>query len=86
MALYSLIAVFIVGIIAMGGFFFTKREGFGRFSTSALLLLLVVIASTMLAVAGQLEGQLLANILFAVVGFAGGLFAGNVDSACRVKV
>ena len=36
------VAVFIVGITALIGFFVTKTKGFGRFATSTFLLLLVV--------------------------------------------
>lgn len=72
-----LLAVFLVSIIAMIGFFITKTKGFGRFATSTFLLLLIVIMSTLLFAADRLEGQVLANIFFAVVGFAAGLFTGK---------
>lgn len=51
-------AVFIIGLVVLGGFFRTK----------------VVVIAGLLFSADKLDGQVLANLLFAVVGFAGGLF------------
>ena len=66
-----------VGAVALVGFFVTKKSGFGRFTTSSFLLLLVVIMSSLLFAAGKLDYQVLANVFFAVIGFAGGLFTGE---------
>lgn len=74
---WLLLAVFVVGIVALIGFFVTKTKGFGRFATSTFLLLLVVVVSALLFAAGRMEVQVLANIFFAVIGFAGGLFTGK---------
>lgn len=70
---WPLLVVFVIGLVAVIGFFCTKAKGFGRFATSTLLLLIVVVLSAALYAAGKLDGQLLANIFFSVVGFAGGL-------------
>lgn len=78
---WLLLGVFVVGLVALIGFFVTKTKGFGRYATSAFLLLLVVVLSAMLFAAGKLEGQILANILFAVIGFAGGLFTAKEPAA-----
>lgn len=67
-------AIFILGAGALIGFFKTKKKGFGRFSTSVFLILLVIVISALLYAAGKLESQVMANVLFAVFGFAGGLF------------
>ena len=77
-----LLAILIIGAIALVGFFRTKAKGLGRFTTSTLLLLLVIIIAALLFSAGQLHWQVMANILFAVIGFAGGLFTAK-DSADR---
>jgi len=45
------------------------------------LLLLVIIMTTLLCAAGKLEGQIVTNVLFAVVGFAGGMFSGKRSKA-----
>lgn len=71
---WLLIAIFILGAGSLVGFFITKTEGFGRFSTSIFLIILVVTLAALLYAAGKLEGQVMANVLFAVFGFAGGLF------------
>jgi len=72
--IWLMIAIFILGTGSLIGFFKTKTEGFGRFTTSTLLIMLVVIISALLYSSGKLESQIMANILFAVFGFAGGLF------------
>lgn len=69
-----LVVIGLIGLASLGGFFGTKTKGFGRFATSSLLMLLVVIITSLLFAAGKLEGPVLANIFFAVIGFAGGLF------------
>ena len=71
---WLMIAIFILGSGSLIGFFKTKTEGFGRFTTSTLLVILVVTFSGLLYAGGKLEGQVMANVLFAVFGFAGGLF------------
>ena len=78
---WLLLAVFVIGLVALLGFFITKTKGFGRFATSTFLLLLVVVVSALLFAANKLDGQVLANILFAVIGFAGGLFTGKETDA-----
>lgn len=72
--MWLLIGIFILGAGSLLGFFFTKTTGFGRFTTSTFLIILVVVISSLLYAAGKLEGQVMANVLFAVFGFAGGLF------------
>jgi len=70
-------AVFFIGFVALIGFFGTKTKGYGRFASSTLLLVLVVVVASLLYMAGKLDSQVLANIFFAVIGFAGGLFTGK---------
>lgn len=76
---WLMLAVFAVGVSSLIGFFVTKTKGFGRFATSSLLLLLVVIISSLLYTADRLDGQVLLNIFFAVIGFSGGLFTGKSE-------
>ncbi len=71
---WLLAAVFVVGLVALVGFFKTKESGFGPYNTSTLVLLVVVIVSGFLYAADCVSGQVLANIFFVAVGFAGGLF------------
>ncbi|WP_148042296.1 hypothetical protein [Pseudomethylobacillus aquaticus] len=77
-----LLSIFVVSIVALVGFFVTKTKGFGRFATSSFLLLLVLVVSSLLFAAGKLDSQVVANILFAIIGFSGGLFTGKeLDSS-----
>ena len=69
-----MLAIFILGAASLVGFFKTKKEGFGRFTTSVLLILLVLIFSSLMYVSGKLEVAVMANVIFSVLGFAGGLF------------
>lgn len=71
---WLLIAIFLLGAGSLIGFFITKTEGFGRFTTSTFLIILVTTIASILYASGKLEGQVMANVLFAVFGFAGGLF------------
>ena len=76
-------AVFVIGFVALLGFFSKQKPGFGPYSTSTLLLILVLIFSSLLYVGGKIGDQLLANLLFAVVGFAGGLFTRKDNLAAK---
>lgn len=76
---WVIIAIFILGAGSIVGFFVTKKPGFGRFTTSVLLILLVVTISSLLYASDNLDSQVMANILFAVFGFAGGLFTSKQD-------
>lgn len=69
-----MIGIFVLGGASLFGFFKTKTSGFGRFTTSTLLIILVLTISGLLYAGGKLENQVMANVLFAVFGFAGGLF------------
>ena len=68
-----LASVFLLGAIGLIGFFKTKSSGFGKYTTSILVLLMVLILSTLLFASGRLESTYYTNILMALVGFAGGL-------------
>lgn len=71
---WLMIAIFIIGAGSLIGFFATKTEGFGRFTTSVLLIIIVLTIASLMYAGGKLETNVIANILFAVFGFAGGLF------------
>lgn len=82
---WLLLGVFVVGIASLIGFFVTKTKGYGRFATSTFLILVVIIVSSLMYSAGKLDGQIMANILFAVIGFAGGLFTGKDNGQCNYE-
>ena len=57
------------------GFIKTKIPGWGRYTTSLMLLILVLYVAAVISVLGKAEWPTLANLLFAVAGFAGGMLA-----------
>ena len=71
---WLMVAIFIIGAGSLLGFFKTKTEGFGRFTTSVLLIIIVVTIASLMYAGGKLDGNVMSNVLFAVFGFAGGLF------------
>ena len=70
---WLLIAVSVIGIATLVGFFTTKIEGYGKFTTSIFLMLVVIIFTALFFAAGKIQVEFLSNILFAVIGYAGGL-------------
>lgn len=77
---WLMLGVFVIGLSALIGFFVTKTKGYGRFATSTFLMLVVLVVSSLMYVGGKLDGQIMANVLFAIIGFAGGLFTGKENS------
>lgn len=64
---------------ALFGVFKTKSAGFGKYTTSVVLLILILAISGLFMAAGKIESSVFANVLFAVAGFAGGLITGKSD-------
>lgn len=65
----------LLSIIVLCGIFRTKARGFGRFSTSLILLVLVLSFAALFLVVGKIDGGIFANVAFAVAGYAGGLIS-----------
>ncbi len=74
---WLLASVFTIGLISIVGFFTTKTKGFGRYATSTFLILITIIIASLLFSTGKLEKELMGNLIFAVIGFSGGLFIGK---------
>ena len=74
---WLILGVTVFGIAALVGIFVTKTPGFGKYSTSLLLLTLVLFTAALFFAAAKIESGLFANIVFAVAGFAGGLITGK---------
>ena len=73
-------AVTAVSVTALVVFFLSKKEGFGRFTVSTLILLVALSLTAILAVGGKLDADDTTSILLAVIGFTSGLaLAGNQD-------
>ncbi len=54
---WLMLAIFVIGAGSLVGFFATKTEGFGRFTTSVLLIIVVVTIASLLYVGGKLDGN-----------------------------
>lgn len=70
-----LLATFFLGVVAIVGILVTKKPGFGKFTTSTLLLSMVFVISALFFAAGKIDAPLFGQISFAVLGFSGGLLA-----------
>ena len=77
----ELICLSALGIAVIVGIFITKTPGWGRYSTSTLILALALFLSVDLLVIGKVEASVCVNIMFAVVGYAGGLINGNKENS-----
>ena len=62
---------------ALAGIFLTKTPGFGRYTTSAMLLVLVLFITALALFLDKIEVPSVLNVLFAVAGYAGGMLAGR---------
>lgn len=62
------------------GFFCTKTRGFGKFTSSLLLLILVLFVTAIAFSANKLEWTNVSNLLFAIAGYAGGLVTPKEES------
>ena len=78
---WLILGITALGVAALIGIFVTKTPGFGKYSTSLLLLTLVLFIAALFFAAGNIESGLFANIVFAVSGFAGGLITGKQGDA-----
>ncbi|MBN8765447.1 MAG: hypothetical protein J0I76_03870 [Thiobacillus sp.] len=76
-----ILAIFVFGIVALIGILVTKKPGFGKFTTSTLLLVMVFVSTALFFAAGKIDSPLFGQIAFAVLGFAGGLLANKEVSS-----
>lgn len=70
---WQIIGLTVFAVATMIGIFVTKTPGFGKYSTSVVLLSIVVFIASFFLLFGLISSQVFVNILFAVAGFAGGL-------------
>lgn len=73
------ICVTALGVVALIGIFKTKTAGWGRYSESTVVLVATLFVAALLATSGKLELSWFVNILFAIVGYAGGLLTSRKD-------
>jgi hypothetical protein len=78
---WSLAALVIVFLAALWVIWKTKTPGFGPYTTSVLVLTLVLFVAAVALLLKPADSEPLVNVLFAVAGFAGGLIAkGKLDA------
>ena len=75
----ELVCLTALGITTILGIFLTKTPGWGRYSTSTLILVLALIVAASFLLIGKIEAAVFLNILFAVIGYAGGLINGKKE-------
>ena len=79
---WTLVGIFLISIAAFVVFWKTasgsSTKGFGPYNTSTFLLLTVSSLTAILAAVGKIEVHDTTSIMLAIIGFAGGLFAGNL--------
>ncbi len=64
-----------VFLLVLLGFFITKTPGFGRFTTSTLLITLALMIASVAFMFGGVSGDDITKIVIAIIGFSGGLIA-----------
>ena len=71
----ALIRLTTFGSIALSGIFFTKTKGFGKYTTSLLLLVLILFLASFFLVLGSITPSMFTNVILTVTGFGGGLIS-----------
>ena len=71
----ALWALTVFATVTLLGIFVTKTKGFGKYTSSLLLLVIVLFLAAFFLVLGKIEPSMFANVLFAVAGFGGGLLS-----------
>lgn len=74
-----LVVVSLIFAGSLVGFFFTKTAGWGPYTTSILLLVLVLFIAAIAFAMGNIEWPSMSNLLLAIAGFAGGLVSKKTD-------
>ena len=77
----AIVLLFVVFGGTILGIYKTKTPGFGKYTTSAIVLTLVLFVAALAFVLGQIDGTPLVNLLFAVAGYAGGLVTVKADES-----
>lgn len=70
-----------VAIAVLIGIFVTKTEGWGRYSTSTLILATALFVGAFFLLIGKIEASVFLNITFAIIGYAGGLINGKKENS-----
>lgn len=71
------IVVTLVFAYALWGYFKSKKEGFGPYNTSSLLLILSLYVGAIVALTPGMKTDYVPQMIFALIGFAAGLFTAS---------
>ncbi len=71
------VSVIVFFVITLFGFLVTMSSGYGPYNTSTLIVILVLFVASVGSSTDKLTGDDLSKLLFALVGFAAGLFTGS---------
>lgn len=69
----AITGVSIVFSLTVIGIFLTKTQGFGRYTSSLIILVLALYVASLFLVIGKIDAAQFMSLIFAAVGFAGGL-------------
>ncbi|MET0001094.1 MAG: hypothetical protein ABW125_17005 [Candidatus Thiodiazotropha lotti] len=75
--MWPIIGLTAFSVATMVGIFFTKTPGFGKYTTSVVLLSIVLFTSAFFLLFGLIKSDTFANVLFAIAGYGGGLINGK---------
>jgi uncharacterized membrane protein YqaE (UPF0057 family) len=75
----EVVCLTVLGLATVIGIFSTKTPGWGRYSTSTLLLALALFIAANFLLIGKIEANVFLNIMFAIIGYAGGLIHAKND-------
>jgi hypothetical protein len=75
--MWPVIGLTVFSVTTMIGIFSTKTPGFGKYSTSVVILTVIVFIASFFLLFKLISSQVFANIIFAVAGYAGGLINGK---------
>ncbi len=64
----------------LDGFFKTSKGGFGRFTSSTLIIIIVLMVSLIALLLGGINGDDITKIILAIIGFVAGVVAGKEAS------
>ncbi|MBE9490442.1 MAG: hypothetical protein IMY67_09135 [Bacteroidetes bacterium] len=70
-----MICLTIIFTITLIGLFTTKTKGFGKYTTSLLLLILILFVSSFFFALDKITLSFFGNIMFSITGFGGGLIS-----------
>jgi len=69
----AIVGVSIIFGVALIGIFLTKTAGFGKYTSSLIILVLALFVASLFLIIGKVDAAQFMSLIFAAVGFAGGI-------------